>query len=236
MQKLKYLLLFITFNTVVTAQVAYETGLAWNDESYNQIPRISFYQGTKFDKLPLKVDLEKYCPSPGNQGKLKSCVGYAVGYGAMTIQRAIEEQWTDKEKINQEANSALFIYNQIDKRHCNENIDLNDALDLIIEKGNCLFKNFDNGDCSKKPSPDAVQQALAYLPHSYYTLFPEDETPEKKILQVKKTLAKDKPVIIGMELKRNFFELKKGKNWHSNIGDTSSIGGHAMVGSIQTRI
>ena len=229
MQKLQYTFIFIIFTISLFAQKEYSTGLSWDDKTYNRLPRVSFYQGTKFDKLPLKVDLEKFCPPPGNQGEMNSCVGYAVGYGAMTIQRAIKGNWTDKDKILEEANSALFIYNQIEKRHCNENIELHDAMELIESQGNCLFNNFDNGDCNKQPTETDRQQALQYLPYSYYTLFLSVEEPAKKILQVKKALAKNKAVIVGMELQRNFFELTKGKSWHSNIGDTSLVGGHAMV-------
>jgi hypothetical protein len=36
-----------------------------------------------------------------------------VGYGALTIERAIQNGWTDRVKITNESWSALFLYYQI---------------------------------------------------------------------------------------------------------------------------
>jgi len=111
------LLLFLFLSSLGHGQT-YHTGLSFEgEEEYNRLPRVSFYQGTKFDELPLAVDLEMYCPFPGKQGDTNSCVGYAIGYGAMTIEAAIQHQWTDKDVIQENAHSALYIYNQLNNQN-----------------------------------------------------------------------------------------------------------------------
>ena len=90
------------------------------DKTYHSKPRRARYDSKKFTELPLRVNLKPYCPLVGDQGEINSCVGWATGYGALTIQQAIENGWTDKRMITKNAHSALFIYNQIKVADCNE--------------------------------------------------------------------------------------------------------------------
>ena len=114
-------------NTTIYAQeidaetediIDYPTGLIMDDEAYNKLPRQPLFRGTKFGELPLQVSLKAYCPKVGDQGDIQSCVGWAVGYAALSIQYAIENNLTDPKKINEQSQSALFIYNQIKPRDC----------------------------------------------------------------------------------------------------------------------
>ena len=103
------------------AQNNFARGLIFDDEAYERLPHssenIRFKTGQK--ALVSKVDLSPYCPQVQHQGDISSCVGWSVGYGAMTIERAIQNGWTDRREVTNNANSALYIFNQVSNGNCN---------------------------------------------------------------------------------------------------------------------
>jgi hypothetical protein len=61
-------------------------------------------------------------------------------------------------------------------------------------------------------------------------LFNPDDKADFKIDRVKRTLARDKPVVIGMVVLQNFLSLRSGDDvWYPSVGKTDLFGGHAMV-------
>ncbi len=50
-----------------------------------------------------------------------------------------------------------------------------------------------------------------------------------KINRIKRALAQNKPVVIGLRIKNNFYKLEDAAFWHPDLGDTTYAGGHAMV-------
>ena len=97
----------------------YGTGLIIDEEALLAIPTVPDYgMGGKSGDQQLgglkKVDLRPYCPEIQHQGRTASCVGWAVGYGAFTMQKAIDNGWEGQTAlITDQAYSAMFIYNQI---------------------------------------------------------------------------------------------------------------------------
>lgn len=217
----------------IQAQEQYPTGLEFDDEAYERQPREPLYAGIKQDELPLKVDLRPYCPTVGNQGKIESCVGWAVGYGALTIARAIQNDWTDKRYITAQANSALFIYNQIKQdENCGRGAKIDEAMELVTDKGTCLAKHFDRdvNNCTKTVNREILREAKDYIVSNYVTLFGKKDDPDVKVHKVRKALADGNPVIVGLKILKNFTTLKAdNKYWHPNIGRQIAVGGHAMV-------
>lgn len=210
----------------------FRTGLIMDEVRYNSLPRQPQFKGTKFSELPLKVDLKKYAPYPGNQGEIESCVGWAVGYAALSIQRAIEFNVTDRQRITQNANSAMFIYNQIKVGDCNSGSRIEDAIHFVSLNGDCFAKDFDHNvqDCDAKPDPKLLEFAKKNAIGDYMTLFGADTDPKIKIFKMKQSLAQNKPVIIGMETTKGFHKLKKGSTyWWADKGNTTPAGGHAMA-------
>ena len=64
----------------------------------------------------------------------------------------------------------------------------------------------------------------------FTTIFATDDSPNIKITKTKVSLAQMKPVVIGIGLKENFFDIEKGeKFWYPQIGNQASAGAHAMV-------
>ncbi len=208
----------------------YSAGMLFEDEAYEALPRQSAEDGAKAD-LPTQVDLTPYCPEVRHQGYIFSCVGWAAGYGAMSIQRAVMNGCTDKEVITRNAHSALFLYNQIKKEDCNKGSKITEALEFLSQKGDCLARqfDFDVNNCAQQPDSLVATQARRFAIQDFITLFSVQEESDIKVLRIRRVLARNKPVIVGMSLLRNFYDLKNAVYWHPEIGNTTPAGGHAMV-------
>jgi hypothetical protein len=95
-----FFILFLCFYIFLRAQV-YPTGLEFEDDRYLKQPLVSMQNGGK--SIPSSIDLSVYAPFPRHQGTIFSCVGWSVGYGALTMERAIQNGWTDRAKITNES-------------------------------------------------------------------------------------------------------------------------------------
>ena len=210
----------------------YASGLIMDDADYEGQPREPKFSGTKYIDLPGKVDLKPYCPAVAFQGKIESCVGWAVGYGALTIQRAIRDGIKNRGAITQNASSALFVYNQIKQNDdCRSGAKISDAVKFVSNNGDCLSQNFDGNinDCSRIPDAGLQEEASQFAPSDFMTLFAANEESEIKSLKVQKALANNQPVIIGLKILKNFYHAKGVNYWRPEIGNQTYVGGHAVV-------
>ena len=224
------ILLIALLQVAGQAQTELPRGLILDEEEYEQLPHssenIRFKSGQK--ALVPKVDLTRYCPQVQHQGEISSCVGWSLGYGVMTIERAIQHGWTDPREITNNANSALYIFNQVSQGNCNSGITFTDALGYLSEDGNCLAKDFriDVNDC-QAPVPRSVE---TYAIEHYEPLFRSRDPAKKKIRKTRMVLAQNKPVAIGMIIRNNFMQLNRtDEQWRPRIGDTTYASGHAML-------
>jgi len=208
-------------------------GLILDDEGYEELPIISeehgFSSGQK--SIPLRLDLSPYCPSVRHQGDVPSCVGWSAGYGAMTIERAIRNNWNDQNEISENASSALFVYNLLATGDCGA-LRMPEALKALQEKGNCLARDFDFDieDCNKEVPEVLIEKAADYRIEEFVRLFNIKDSDTIKINTTKMILAQQKPVVVGMKVLNNFFGIGNGDiSWIPTIGDQTYAGGHAMV-------
>ncbi|HEY4655385.1 MAG TPA: C1 family peptidase [Cyclobacteriaceae bacterium] len=210
-------------------------GLVFDDEAYRQEPAQAYggaRDGEEILRSTFKADLKPYCPTVRQQGNISSCVGWAVGYGAMTIQAAIGNGWNgEHERIDEYAYSAMFLYNQIKLGDCDFGAELNQAFQFIKESGNVFYRDFAaDYDCDSVPLEILAEKAALNRITGYSTIFYPDDNAEIKITRVKLALAQKKPVVAGMVLLQNFLHLKPGDAvWYPQIGNTELFGGHAMV-------
>lgn len=212
-------------------------GLVFDDEAYESHPRQAIFgagQKAEIDilKSVSKKSLKKYCPKVEHQGWVSSCVGWATGYGALTIQRALEQGWTGKDKISEYAYSALFIFNQIKITDCGFGARLGDAMQLLIDKGNVLSNYYDTDkeNCHKAITPVDLDLAKDHRIKDYVTLFGSKDDKQLKVNKTKLSLIQDMPVVIGMSLLNNFTRIPyRDSIWYPDIGDQGVYGGHAMV-------
>ncbi len=227
-----FIILLIAFLPLV-ANTQTSSGLLVSDERYQEVPVLPLYSGTKYNEVPAKVSLRKYCPVPGDQGKSGSCVGWAIGYGALTVQRAILHNVTDQAQITRNAHSAAFLYNQVrrNKTDCSEGIYLEDGLNLIKKQGDCLETsfNYEKFKCEALPTPQHFSEAGMYRIRDYAAVFTLNEEPKNKIGKACKILATNTPIIVGMGVTSTFFEVLPGANtW--NPADNEPIAQyHAML-------
>jgi Papain family cysteine protease len=211
------------------------TGLMCSDERYKQVPVLPAYTGVKFNDIPIKVSLRKYCPVAGNQYRIGACVGWAVGYNALTILRAVHANVTDKALITQKANSAAFVYNQVrleSETDCNQGAYIEDALQLLQNRGDCLESTFNYGgaaDCRSKPEAGTFTEAIMYRIRDYAAVFPAQEIGKNKVSNVCKVLATKTPVVIGMGITKSFLDVLPGQKRWDPTPEEAIDSYHAMV-------
>jgi hypothetical protein len=230
--KFKAACILLCFATGVSAQ-----GLVFNDEAYKKSPRETDAQEGAKDlseilKNTFKIDLKPYCPTVGEQGRISSCVGWSVGYAAMTIEKAVANNWaSDQQTIDGHAFSAMFVYNQIKLGDCFFGAELNHAFAVLKEKGNVFYRDFAvNNNCDSVPLGKLMEKARLNRVKDFAVLFNPDDKAATKVDRVKRTLARQKPVVVGMIVLENFLSLKSGDGmWYPTVGKTDLFGGHAMV-------
>jgi len=201
------------------------------DTLYNKVPHVPKYTGEKFDDGKLEYSLKPYCPRPGNQEGMASCVGWSCGYAALTIMRAIAEENQDTDQITERAHSALYVYNQIisNPSDCNSGASLLDALNLLKEKGDCIANQFDVGlNCDAQPLAYHDSEASKFKISNYAAVFSHNDSKETKIQKTKQALLQNYPVIVGMEVDVPFLILKETDRW---VPDPKAMipDKHAMV-------
>jgi hypothetical protein len=205
--------------------------LELDDQAYDAMNELQT-TGQKAN-LPVEASLYAYTPRPRNQGRSQSCVGWAVGYSALTIEKVIQYQLKNRDRITEYAFSAMYVYNQIREGDCRyEGSRITDALQFLRQEGNVLARQFDHNveDCDRQPNDQLEQYAAQFRITDHLRLFPVDEHAQQKIFKVKYALSKQKPVIVGMRIRKNFFHLDaNAKFWWPNIGDQTAAGGHAMT-------
>jgi hypothetical protein len=232
---MRYFIFIISM--VILSKIAqsqnYSTGLNFNQEAYDSLPIL-----LPFTKSypPAAYSLKDFAPIPANQGDIPSCVGWAAGYAALTMELAIKQNLADKKTITAQANSAMFIYNSI-RENCKSELDMEAACKLLKDIGTCKKQSFEGNEdstkCELTPTTEHLIEAKNFKIKSFNRLFDFFESkPERKIAAVKNQLAAKHPVIVGMQLTESFNKIS-GTTWHPNLNCPDSyppirIGGHAM--------
>lgn len=209
------------------------TGLLCDDTKYRSVPVLPSYSGLKYNEVPLRVSLRQYCPVPGDQQRMGSCVGWAVGYGALTLMRAQKQGLSDPSKITQMANSAAFVYNQIrlQSEDCSAGAYIEDALNLLKTKGDCLENtfNYKKVDCKVSPGTNPANEALQYRIQDFAAVFNTQEEPKSKISKACKVLATQTPLVVGIAITPDFWEIKPGTQLWDPAEEISPTSHHALV-------
>ncbi len=180
------------------------------------------------------VDLKPYAPKPQDQGLLPSCVGWSVGYGALTIMEAQRKNWINTSLVTKEAFSPLFIYNQLAiNKDCEyAGASFPSAFRFLKNQGTCKKTafNVDNEDCSALPDNVVKRTAYANRIKDYYQLFVKDASAKDKIDKARVSLAQGLPVIVGMYLTPDFRDVNtKDPTWRPQETPADELYPHAMV-------
>lgn len=141
--------------------------------------------------LPAAVDLSPNFPTPGNQGKQGSCVGFSTTYALKTYHEKRKRNWN----VNTPEHifSPAWTYNQINKGR-DRGAHIPHALELLIEKGAVPLSimPYDANDYRTQPNAQQRQAALEYRAKSY------EQVPVHDIEAIKAEIARGNPLAIGV--------------------------------------
>lgn len=186
------------------------------DASFAARPHTPVYRAF----LPVRVDLSRFFPLPGDQGKQSSCTGWAVGYAA----RAYYAQSLER-RHGQPSNipSPAYIYNVITSApgNCHAGSAIPDALDLL--KTGALSLADSPYDVRRCEAPSAAERARATDFKIVTWLAVNPPSPD----QIKAELAQGNPVIISLRSRPAFHRLR-GDTIYSSSSEPSD-GSHAVT-------
>ena len=163
------------------------------------------------------LSLKSFCPKPNNQEGLNACVGYALGYGAMTVSRNVKLKNKYQNRTSKYCFSPLFVFNQslVDSFDCNKGASYHKSIEVLKEQGNCFISDFDVGnDCYAKADQQVKEKARANTIKSGGMIFDKSYSNDQKIERIKSFLLDSIPVVINFELYESFIHLDSGEtNW-----------------------
>ena len=178
--------------------------------------------------LPEAANLQRFCPTPQNQGSQGSCVAWSSAFAAHTI---LESARTGKEP-NEVAFSPSFMYNQIGLQGCQGSYIIR-SMEFMTQRGDVPYERFPytDQDCERQPNSQLMQEAAQYRMRGFNRLSLGDRNDAIDMRAIKENLAQGAPVVIGMMVGQSFMQPMMGKDiWVPASGDRSMMGfgGHAM--------
>lgn len=197
------------------AQDQFGTGLLMNADSVSKIPKKIDLSFRSFQSLPGSFSLEKYCPTPGNQGQYGTCVAWANAYGVNTILYAKTHELTHKAVITKYAFSPTFMYELIkakDDKNCQSGSHPVSALEILKVAGNPLLSKIPYA-CGTTLNDAMLEYSLPYAIKGYNLLFAAkgwsaDDTYYKEhsvaVNEIKKALTEGSPVSGAFKIPQNF--------------------------------
>jgi hypothetical protein len=232
LQKLVLLLaLIFIFYFSSFAQRKFAMGEVINMELIAKTPQKVRVSERSFRGLPTSFSLEKYCPTPGDQGQYGTCTAWANGYGVATILYSITHNLTDKTLVNKYAFSPTFLYEQIkDSKDytCQGGSSIIDALLTLINLGDATLKTTPY-KCGLTITETAKSEAGNYKIADASFLFAakgyskEDaylKTREEAIDLTKKALTEGSPIAVSFTLPQSFLDIKSAV-WNPDSRESS---------------
>jgi len=178
------------------------------------------------DFLPQAVDLSRYMPPVGDQGKQGSCVAWATAYAARAYYaEQIEHRDTTKPE-NVPSPGYLFDIIHIGN-DCEQGSIIPDAMRVLVA-GAYSLKDFPYDD-TKCPRPMIVQRTKAsdFRIQSFEQVW--DTQQARDLDRVKGALAKGNPVVILTKLDPSFWDVTPQKPVWVADADAKDEGYHAVT-------
>ena len=208
------------------------TGLIIDMPSLRGTPKKPTLTLKSYRGLPASVSLEKYCPTPGDQGDFGTCVAFASAYHMRTIMLAKQREITSRSAINDLIFSPSFVYESIKDEgdnDCQGGTNPILALELFKNLGAVSLKTVPY-KCNPSLPVETLLEAIDYTISDYQILFlPDDTEYDSRVLPVKKALAEGNPVLLGITVPESFYN--SGKIWTPQAtdgGPSGKHGGHAV--------
>ncbi|MCC5854808.1 MAG: DUF4384 domain-containing protein [Idiomarina sp.] len=214
-------------------------GAVLDDQVYAEQPAGPPLTRGNYANLPSRVSLEGATPTPGDQGRQGSCVGWAVAYAARTIAEA-NTRSLSRQAVDNYVFSPSFVYNQILSDDCDSGSQIHTALNLIQRQGVPLMRDFpyDASTCSQPILASHRRLASEYRISSWRAL----SRPGARSIHVpvRRALAAEHPVIIGMLVSNSFSNTRAirenngvwiptSEDYDTRSNNPNSLYGHAMT-------
>ncbi len=208
------------------------TGFVFDLPSLRGTPYKAKLTMKSYQSMPASVSLEKYCPTPGNQGDYGTCVAFATGYHMRTILWAKQHSVTDRSMIDQAVFSPTYIYEQIKDEgdaECKLGTNPVNAFELMKTMGVSSIQTTPY-TCGGEVGFDAMLEGMDFRISDYQILFyPEEPDNQVRINSVKKALSEGYPVMLGFTVPESFYTA--GPLWEpqpTDGGPSGMHGQHAM--------
>jgi hypothetical protein len=160
------------------------------------------------ESLPISVSLRAWCPTVGNQCSRPTCVAWAIGYAAMTIRLAYQEQITEPERIDALALSASYIFNK-SSFECN-GISFS-KVEAVLKAGVCPAYCFPNTQiCTKMPTNQDSSEATPFKVKVFQSILLPEYSIDDKLLYLKRTLNAHLPIVVQVRAVGSLFNPEKG--------------------------
>lgn len=225
-----FLLLSIFLFPIFTIAQPYGTGLNFDDDNYDKVPKKASLTRSLYSDLPQKASLKKYAPTPKSQGSYGTCVGWSTAYCALAIVDAIKNGRTDKTEITNHSFSPGFVYNQIKSSkdvNCKFGVSIDNALYIICTKGAAKYDDMEEKNCPSYIPANVFKKAEKNKLEDYARLFNRNDSYDVKVETTKKSISENKPVVIGMKMPDSFY--KAAGVWKPTEDHSKKYGGHAMT-------
>lgn len=214
-----------SWNTTGAASGIHTIVATARDAAGNQgVRSITVTLNTTVIEPPTSSGFRLTMPPVSNQGSEGSCVAFAVGYGA----RSVEQYYrTGATSYSNAANifSPEFLYNQVKfSSDCNSGTAMQTALDFIKLNGICTFQSMpysSSNGCSTLPTSSQTTEAQNYKIASYVKLYTSDKAAIKAMVSQKH------PVIITILADNSFIAARTGFIWKAYSGSGSLT--HAVL-------
>ena len=226
---------FIIFNFLLVSALAnaqdYAMGLLLNDSLAAQMPKKATLLTRGYEGLPSSYSLQKYCPTPINQGSYSTCVAWSSAYAARTMAEAIAYGWTERAQIDKEAFSPWFLYGKIKYGHdydCDYGTHVEYAVKYMKEHG--VVKKSDYFvECASLIPPELDFKASKYKITSYTVLYHNTTygsmpASNLDLNKVKMAISNNHPVVISAYCYKSLSSA--GDKWNG-VHDVFR-GNHAM--------
>lgn len=232
------LLSAVFFFTALSAQVR-PTGEVFDAELYNSLPLKAKVSTRSI--LPPQVSLEKFCPTPGNQGDYMTCAAWSSAYHFRTIIEAKQRGITNQADIDKLVYSPTWVYEILKPEgddSCGEGLATARSLLVFKELGvpsyatlpfSCLAGDQKVRFAKLDPMMAEAQKARIRDLQILF-LAKEGVDPQEKIRAIKKVLAEGYPVLVSHTLYDSFHGAKDV--WRTLPAEATASdrhGSHAMV-------
>ena len=204
------------------------TGMVFEEsETYAALPKRKRTRGVvMFDR----INLGRFFPPPGKQGRQGSCAAWAVGYGVRSYYQAaiVGAPLTGPEAI-----SPSYIFNQITPAAFDESLPctgatLTSALDLLKTVGSVSLSDWTYDPNTCRPAPDKTLENKAADGRIVdYTSFSTPELQDTR--RFKEVLANGHPITVAMKINLDEFMSYRGGLYESTSDSSAAKGAHGLV-------